>query len=233
MSVRPLVIAHRGASSARPENTLAAFVRARELGADGVELDVRWTGDGRVVVHHDAHLPDGRALIELSGDDLPASVPTLDDALDECAGLLVDVEIKNDPGDPDHDQTGERGVAVADRLAARGPVDRLLVSSFDLSLLGLVHERHPALPTAALVAHTRRPDRLVGRLAGEGHVAINPLDGLVDASFLALAHAAQLAVYVWTVDDPDRIGELAALGVDGIITNVPDVARSVLTGSPT
>jgi len=231
VSDNPLVIAHRGASAARPENTLAAFTHARELGADGVELDARWTADGEVVVHHDAHLPDGRALVAIARDELPSSVPLLDEVLDLCVGLLVNVEIKNDPGDPDPDASGERGVAVADRLArraARGSVDRLLVSSFDHSLVALVHQRRPDLPTAALVAHTRHPDRLIERVASAGQVAINPMDGLVDARLVELAHAAHLEVYVWTVDDPARIAELASFGVEGIITDVPDVARSVL-----
>jgi glycerophosphoryl diester phosphodiesterase len=228
MSGSTRVIAHRGASAARPENTLAAFTHARELGADGVELDARWTADGHVVVHHDAHLPDGRALVELERADLPEWLPTLDQVLDRCQGLLVNVEIKNDPGDPDHDPSGQRGVAIADRLSARAGGPELLVSSFDHALVGLVHDRHPELPTAALVAHTRRPERLLERLAQAGHAAVNPVDALVDRTFVDLARAAGLAVYVWTVDDPARIAQLAALGVDGVITNVPDVARSVL-----
>lgn len=231
MSARPRVIAHRGASAARPENTLAAFVHARELGADGVELDVRWTSDGRVVVHHDALLPDGRVIVELSRTELPASVPTLDEALDACAGLLVNVEIKNDPNDPDHDPSGERGAAVAERLVARDRQgERLLLSSFDHALIGLVRERRPDLDTAALVAGTRDPARLVRRVAEAGHGGINPMDGLVDAALVDDAHAHGLAVHVWTVDDPPRMTELAALGVDGIITNVPDVAVTVLRG---
>ncbi len=87
---RPQVFAHRGASAARPENTLDAFRHARELGADWVELDVRaHRATTRFVVHHDAHLPDGRALGRPRSAELPASVPTLDEALDACAGLLA------------------------------------------------------------------------------------------------------------------------------------------------
>ncbi len=71
------VIAHRGASAAAAENTIEAFALAAELGADGVELDARRTADGQVVVHHDAHLPDGRVIVDLSAADLPAHVPTL------------------------------------------------------------------------------------------------------------------------------------------------------------
>jgi glycerophosphoryl diester phosphodiesterase len=228
MSVSTRVIAHRGASASRPENTLEAFIHARELGADGVELDARWTADHQIVVHHDAHLPDNRALIETDRADLPASVPTLDEVLDACEGLLVNVEIKNDAGDPDHDPSGERGLAIADRLVARGEGAGLLVSSFDHALVALVHDRHATLPTAALVAHSRHPAALLERIAAAGHVAVNPFDGLVDAAFVGHARDVGLAVNVWTVDDPIRIAELSALGVDAVITNVPDVALDVL-----
>src|SRR4051812_33810066 len=87
------VIAHRGASKAERENTLGAFRRARAMGADAVELDVRRTVDGVLVVHHDP-LPA----------ELTPHVPTLGDALDACTGMWVNVEIKNDPDEPDFDE---------------------------------------------------------------------------------------------------------------------------------
>src|SRR3954465_13219995 len=95
------VIAHRGASAAAPENTVEAFRLARELGADMVELDARRTADGQVIVHHDAHLADGRAIVELSRSELPTHVCDLADALDACEGMQVNIEIKNWPDDPD------------------------------------------------------------------------------------------------------------------------------------
>ena len=98
------VIAHRGASAAAPENTVEAFRLARTLGADWVELDARRTADGRVIVHHDAVLPDGRVIVELDRADLPPSVCDLSDALDACHGMSVNIEIKNWPADPDFDE---------------------------------------------------------------------------------------------------------------------------------
>ena len=80
----PRVFAHRGASQRAPENTVEAFRLAAELGADGVELDVRRSADGALVVHHDPHLPDGRLIAATAFADLPASVPTLAAALDAC-----------------------------------------------------------------------------------------------------------------------------------------------------
>ena len=100
---RPLVIAHRGASVDRPENTVAAFAEARVQGADWVELDVRLSADGVLVVHHDAHLADGRLIRLVDSDDLPADVPSLAEAFEAAEGMGVNIEVKNLPGDPDFD----------------------------------------------------------------------------------------------------------------------------------
>src|SRR5688500_4469246 len=97
--------AHRGASRAKPENTLEAFREAKAQGADGVELDVRRTRDGAMAVRHDATLPDGRAIHELDVPDLPGFVPLLDAVLDACDGMVVNIEIKNVPVDIDFDPT--------------------------------------------------------------------------------------------------------------------------------
>jgi glycerophosphoryl diester phosphodiesterase len=75
------IIAHRGASRAERENTLAAFARAGGLGADGVELDVRRTADDRLVVHHDPRLADGRVIVDTPARDLPGHIPSLEAAL--------------------------------------------------------------------------------------------------------------------------------------------------------
>lgn len=228
---RVAVIAHRGASRARRENTLAAFEHARELGADMVELDVRRSADGRLVVHHDARLADGRALVELRRAELPDPVPELADALRACAGMAVNIEIKNAPGEPDHDPTGALARAVAE-LAARPEhaAQGLLVSSFDAMTLQVVRAVNPALPTAWLTFDTDRAAALA-RCRADGHVAWHPFDATVDRAALAEAHAAGLAVNVWTVDDPDRMRALIELGVDGLCTNVPDVARAVVDAS--
>src|SRR4051812_14055963 len=132
---KPLVIGHRGASAARPENTVEAFRHAAELGADWVELDVRRTADGALVVHHDAELPDGRLIVALDAGELPPSVASLDQAMTACAGLGVNVEIKNSAGDPDFDPDQRVARAVAALLVDPPPawrldLDRILVSSF-------------------------------------------------------------------------------------------------------
>ena len=92
-----------------------------------------------------------------------------------------------------------------------------------------MHELDPAIPTAFLhLLIDRSWDDLAADVAAAGHAALHPWDGLVDESLLAAAKANGLEVNVWTVDDPDRMAQLIALGVDGLCTNVPDVARAVV-----
>jgi WhiB family redox-sensing transcriptional regulator len=102
---------------ARRENTVDAFAEARRQGAAGVELDVRRSADRALVVHHDAELADGRVIVELSAADLPPDIPLLHTALDACAGMLVNIEIKNVEVDVDFDPdlffpVGTTGVAL-------------------------------------------------------------------------------------------------------------------------
>jgi len=235
-AIRPLVIGHRGASAAKPENTVEAFRHARQLGADWVELDVRRTADGALVIHHDAVLPDGRALVELAGHEVPEAVPDLRAALEACEGMGVNVEIKNDPGDPDFDGDDRVAVAVADLLVAeaeRGRIDlgEILVTSFNPATVGVVHERDPSIPTGLLAFDLDDAEAVVARALAGGHVALNPWDPFVDERLMAFAADVGLAVFPWTVDDPDRMRRLIALGVAGIITNVPDVARTLVDSS--
>jgi glycerophosphoryl diester phosphodiesterase len=224
-----LIVAHRGASRVEaPGNTLAAFRRARELGADWVELDVRRTGDGARAVHHDAHLPDGRAICELAAEGLPASVPLLADALEVCDGMGVNIEIKNGPDDPDFDP----GCGLADLVVAEVDGfarDRLLVTSFDPATIARVRALDPTIPTGLLAFALEDPRPAIDAAARAGHRAINPWDPYVTDDFVAAARTAGLDVHVWTVNDPARMGELIELGVDGIITDVPDVLAGVLS----
>jgi len=220
------IIAHRGASARFAENTCEAFAGARTLGADWVELDVRRTADGALAVHHDAHLPDGRTIVDTTAADLPASVPDLVTALDACEPLGVNVEIKNLPGDPDFDPASGIVAKVAAVVAAR--TQPILVSSFHAETLDVLRDLEPSVATALLTFALHDVAQTVDDVAAAGHAALHPFDATVDAALVGLCHDRGLAVNVWTVDDPGRIAELAALGVDGIVTNVPDVAREVL-----
>lgn len=222
------VIAHRGASTAYRENTLDAFAGAVEMGADGIELDVRRLADGSGAVHHDAHLADGRLLVDLVAADLPPEVPLLDAALAACGPVEVNVEIKNWPADPDFEEARSLADLVVAAVDAAGMADRVVVSSFDLGTIDRLHALAPTVRTAWLVVDHGDPLRLVERAAANGHTGIHPIWRMVDAPLVEAAHAAGLFVNVWTVDEPDEIRRLAALGVDGIVTNVPDVARQAL-----
>lgn len=223
--VMTLVIAHRGASRAERENTIAAFVRAVEMGADGIELDVRRTADDELVVHHDAVLSDGRAVCHVPVGELPDHVPTLSAALDACAGAFVNVEIKNDPSDPDFDPTDWVAHRTLLELGRRGADARWLVSSFRLETVDLVRSLAGQVRTAWLVVAAGDPE--IDATVEHGHIAIHPYVELLDAQVIQRAHARGLAVNTWTCDDPQRMRELIAWGVDGICTNLPDVALAV------
>jgi glycerophosphoryl diester phosphodiesterase len=227
-----LVIAHRGASGSFPENSEAAFSGAVAQGADGVELDVRRTADGRLAVCHDDTLPDGTVLVETPFAELDG-VLDLATVLDVCASLaVVNIEIKNWPEDRDFDPTAQLADSVVELLAARGELadGRALVSCFHLPTIDRVRELAPDLATGWLLGLVEDPARLIAKAAERGHVAVHPHHVFVNDEFVATAHAAGLAVNAWTCNDPDRIRWLAEQGVDAVITDVPDVALAALAG---
>jgi glycerophosphoryl diester phosphodiesterase len=226
MPSRPLVFAHRGASARERENTIAAFVTARTLGADGVELDARRTADNVLIVHHDPHVDGLGVIAEISHAklrDAHPEIPALHDALDACAGMIVNVEVKCLPWEPDSDVADRRVLrAVLDAVRGR---DDIVLSSFDLDAMDLARTLMPEIPTAWLTS--RQEFSAAATIASEhGHWGLHPdaaaaLAATEDA--IAAAHDGGLKVNVWTVDDPADARHLARLGVDGIVTNVPDV----------
>lgn len=221
------VLAHRGSSNAARENTLPAFELADAQGADGVELDVRRTRDRRLRVLHDPAAAGHAPLAELLDADVATAtpwIPTLGEAVTACRGL-VNVEIKDLPGEPGFDEGRTTARLVAEALAGREV--STLVSSFDPGAIAVVGEVAPRLDLGLLaVPGAARP--AVARAVELGAVAVHPVDADVDRDLVERAHGAGLAVNVWTVDDPDRIRELAAWGVDAVITNEPDVAQRAL-----
>ena len=230
MDVRPLVVAHRGASHDRLENTVEAFAEARVQGAEWVELDVRLSADDVLMVHHDAHYADGRLVREVWAAAAPDHVPNLAEAFEACEGMGVNVEVKNLPGDPDHDASAMVCEAVAGLAVAYRPPELLLVSSFDITAVDRIRATDPSLPTAWLMAERHGTALMLDRTADHGHGAVNPWDQVVDEHLVSASHDRGLAVFVWTVDDPGRMAELAEWGVDGIVTNRPGVARAVIDG---
>ena len=222
------VIAHRGASKAAQENTLDAFRLAQTMGAEWVELDARRAADGVVVVHHDAHLADGRILAEISSEDLPDYIPNLAEALEACGDTSVNIEIKNLPNDPDYDEDHLVADAVVGLVQAYLGPQRALITSFNIDAVDRIRAVDPSIPCGWLLFQMTDPASAIGRAVAHEMTAIHPWDVLVDVNFVNRAHAAGLLVNVWTVDDPQRMAQLIEMGVDGICTNVPDVARRVI-----
>ena len=191
---------------------------------------MRRSRDRALVVHHDAALADGRLIVQLDVADLPPEICLLDAALDACAGMLVNIEIKNVEVDPDFDPDQYLAGAVVDLLhARRTPKDEVLVSGFGLAAIDRVRTLDPELPTGYLASARWDQRKALQRAVDGGHVAFHPYHLVVNPELVAAAHDVGLAVNTWTVDEPERIRWLATeCGVDGIITNVPDVALAAL-----
>ena len=221
-----LIFAHRGARLTAPENTEVAFQLAGELGADGIELDVRLTADGVAVIHHDPHLVDGREVHALELRALPHSVPTLHAGLDACGSLTVNIELKNSRYDPAYDSDLAVVHQVIEELDTRADdPSRWLVSSFDLETLNEFHRLRPEIPTAFLTSRTPEPG--LSLAVEHSHSAWHPRWEDLTPELLLAAHDLGIRVNVWTCNEPDDLERLINWGVDAVITDAPDVARSV------
>jgi glycerophosphoryl diester phosphodiesterase len=227
-----IVVAHRGASKACRENTVDAFVEARRQGAAMVEFDVRRTADGVLVVHHDPRIDGLGPIVGAPASALPDYVPTFDAALDACVGMDVNIEIKNDPTEPDFDSDDRVAHAVMARLADLGDAARMLISSFRQETIDAVRVLNPRIRTGYLFTmpplSPLRMKALVLRIAAAGHDAIHPYHRGVSPRMVSIAHDVGLDVNTWTVDDPKRIRALARMGVDAVITNTPATALTAL-----
>lgn len=235
----PIPFAHRGGGLEAPENSLAAFSRAIDLGYRYIETDVQVTADGRLIVFHDPvldSLTDGQGQI----GDLPWSIvsqarvggrepiPLLDQVLETWPDLRLNIDPKSDAA----------ALALVDALRRHGALDRVCVGSFSgarLSrprrLLGndLCSSAGPwevaqvwcaehGLPLPA----PSGPHCLQVPVRHKGLTVVTP--GLIRA-----AHARGLCVHVWTVDDAAQMEWLLDMGVDGIITDRPTLLRQVMT----
>ena len=221
------VIAHRGASRLARENTIEAFRTAVSVGAAGIELDARRSADGVLVVHHDARVA-GRPLVELPAADLPPWIPTLASALDACEGAFVNVEIKNDPSEPDFDPQETVAAGVIAELARRSNApSNWIISSFRIETVDRCRELNQAIPTAWLTINAPGSAEIES-VAAAGHAAVHPWVPTVDQPLIDACHAAGLRVNTWTCNEPERAVELASWGIDGICTDVPDVIVAAL-----
>jgi len=205
----PLVIAHRGASWEEPGNTLRAFRRAIELGADHVELDVRATRDGVLIAAHDpVRVPFGE-LRKRSPD-----VPTLAEVLGECAGKIgIVVDLKR------HDVT-EGTLALLSEYGV--DEDPTIVASFSPQAIASTRRLRPALRT---IQHLGRVSM---RTAADHAWGVGFIDRQATTHAIGGARKLGLASTVYTVNDPVRMRALIELGVAGIFTDRPDLLRETL-----
>ena len=229
-----LVIAHRGASGHRPENTLPAYALAVEQGADMIEIDLHRTRDAAVVVSHDASLArlGGKGeiadatLAEISRLDAGegAQVPQLATVL-AAFGERIDfnLELKH------ASQGAYAGLEaqVLDEVESRGLLRRTLFSCFFDDVLERLRGLCAAARLAVLV-DPRMPDDWRARCLSLGAEAVNFHWRIAGPENLEIAHAAGLAVNVYTVDRKALLETLVARGVDGIFTNYPDRLRALL-----
>lgn len=238
-----LIWAHARSTGITAANTLEAYAQAVREGADGIELDVHLTRDGHLVCVHDGTipLPDGTMLSVgdatisdlahvVVGDEStgPTRVPLLQEVYDILAptDVRLNVEVKN---------LAHRypGIAESVRQSLRnsGMTDRIVVSSFQHSLLTELRERDPELRTAALYA-----DGLIDPwdyFSGIGITQVHPhFAALHDPGVVEGFLAADMIVRVWTVDDPKLWARYIGAGIGGIITNDPVGAIAARDGAP-
>jgi len=251
----PWLVAHRGGSLLAPENTLVAFDRAAALGADALEIDVRRTRDGVVVVFHDedtARLTgqngtiEERSLAEVRALDaafsfstdggatypmrgLGVTIPTLAEVLARYPGLRLNVDAKT----PD----AALAEALAAAVLAAGAARRVCVGSFHDEQAERLGQLLPGtarfFPQGAAACHVlAAKSGAPGAACPRYELADLPhrLGGLtvVDAKVVRHFHAQHVPVHVWTIDEEAEMRELLALGVDGIVTDRPDVLAAVL-----
>ncbi len=242
MRAEPFVIAHRGASADAPENTLAAFGLGISQGADGVELDVHLTKDGKLAVIHDHRLDrttTGTGLVkdktmgELVSEDAgswfsPAyagiRIPELNEVLALLpAGYIVNIEIKNGP--VFYPQIGRKLAEILQDWKGR---HQYVISSFDHQVLTEVHTADPDLPLGLLYeAQLFNPAVYVNTLPYPVY-SLHVFQHFATRAFVEAAHTVGLQVFTYTVDDKDDLARVYAAGVDGIICNHPQRARALL-----
>jgi glycerophosphoryl diester phosphodiesterase len=238
---RTQVLAHRGYHHDGPwENSLGAFGAGVRLGVDQLELDVRRTRDGVLVIHHDPAVEDGRKIADLDFAELPPlpdgqRIPTLRDVASFATrtGAHLAVEFKEE---------GYEQEALG-QLLERLPREQFDVISFSRDTIRAVESFDPQIRTGLL--EPRMPEWLrssafypaarwfmdtfhwhpsLSAAAKVGADFVSAEQKLLTDDFTRDAHERGLGVMAWTVDDPIRMRELLAMGVDGIVTNRPDLA---------
>jgi glycerophosphoryl diester phosphodiesterase len=243
--------AHRGGAGLRPENSPAAFEHALGLGVSTIELDVQISLDRHPVVSHERILPDGEFIAWLPREEL--SMCTLDEVLAllwqrSADGVRVNIETKFDVVHPDEIAPRERFVeVVVDSVRRAGLVDRASIQCFDWDVLDLVRAAEPGIALNVLTNTVYQEVGLPGAspwmagvdiddfagdvaaaAAGRGYAALSPSHTIVTPAMVRVAHEIGLRVIPYTVDEANLMSDLITLGVDGFITNRPDLGRTVM-----
>lgn len=239
-----LVYAHRGASGYAPENTMSAFIKGIEMGAGGIELDVHLTKDGELVVVHDETVnrtSNGKgcvrdmSLAELRRLDFGSHfspefegerIPTLEEVLDFSAAkkIIVNIEIKATPG-MYHPGIEKK---VSELVKAFNLEDKVIVSSFNHPCLvryrGISPEAAIGLLYSGILAETGKYAAMVGAKA------VHPNFHSIDTEVIKQCRQHGIMINTWTVNEEKDMERLAKAGIDGIITNYPDIASKVVKG---
>ena len=228
-----IIVAHRGGAAFGAENSIDAIEASLAAGADGVEIDVRLSSDGTVVLMHDpdvARTTGGHGHVaEMTAAELRSlGVPAFEDVLGRVPpDRLLVVELKGHPWEAGHDPNEPLAQAVAVMLAAQA-ARRLVVSSFNPLALAVVRERAPSVPTAVLTSPAfDLASNLAAAVTGGHDECHVPVD-LWDPRFVADAHAEGKRVVAWTVNLAEQVRRCARDGADGIICDDPVAARVAL-----
>ena len=220
-----LVIGHRGAAGLAPENTMKAIKAGFDAGADIIEVDVRLTKDGKLVVIHDSRLARTHrhrdAIAGLTYEQLAAltkdkPVPLLETVLDKYLGrVLLNIEVKSRG-------SGEALVALLERhyIKKKSDWDKLMISSFKGAELAAIRKLAPHVNLAML--HNENPFLFIAYQRSVGLTAVGFHRLYLNPFALAIAKRTGLFIYVYTVDRLGALSPLEEQGVEGIVTNYPD-----------
>lgn len=215
-------IAHRGASAYEPENTLRSFKRAMEMGAEMMELDVRFSRDGHLVIIHDKKVDrttNGRGLVkEMTLRELKKldagkgeKIPTLEEVFDLGKGTIKFVVELKDRG------TEEK---VINLIRDKGLVDDVFLVSFHCDLIKRAKSLEPRIRTGLIMLFSFDT---AGRGKECNADAVAPSQHFITRGMVERVHKNGMFLFTWTVDSPKKAKKLKDMGVDGIVTNKPDV----------
>ena len=210
-----------------PINSRESFIElaaSADSGVDGVELDVRRTADDQLVVIHDDRYSDGQLVADTVADDRPAGVILLAEALDLCAAVEVNIELKNHPRDKSFDPAERIADLCATLLDERHGADDVIVSCFGLGCIDRLLELRPQTPTALLLLSRRTAQDLIVPAVSRRHRAVHPFISMIDEDFMRRCRQFDLRVNVWSAaeETDTQIRSMMRAGVDGFITEAPE-----------